>query len=104
MKHAKMMPASPISQTSDWRGNAVTSTRRAITSAATFVAADMNVVTGVGAPSYASGVHMWKGAAFALKPRPTRTNAIPARSRTPCGSPSASAARIRSNSSWPDAA
>ena len=31
------------------------------TSAAAFVAADMNAVTGVGAPSYTSGVHMWNG-------------------------------------------
>ena len=43
--------ARPICHTSDWRGNAVTSTRSANTSATTFVAADMKAVTGVGAPS-----------------------------------------------------
>ncbi len=30
----------------------------------------MNAVTGVGAPWYTSGVHMWNGAAATLKPRP----------------------------------
>ena len=30
----------------------------------------MNAVTGVGEPWYTSGVHMWNGAAEALKPRP----------------------------------
>ena len=33
------------------------STRISAANAATFVAADMNAVTGVGAPWYASGVH-----------------------------------------------
>ena len=51
MKQAKTRPATAISHTSDWRGNAVTSTRSAMTSATTLVAADMNAVTGVGAPS-----------------------------------------------------
>src|SRR3954469_5056747 len=58
-------------------GNAVTSTRSATTSAATFVADDMNAVTGVGAPWYASGVHMWNGAAEALNPSPAITMARP---------------------------
>jgi hypothetical protein len=35
--------------------------------AATFGAAAKNAVTGVGAPSYTSGVHMWNGAADILK-------------------------------------
>ena len=47
-------------------GNAVFSTRRIRTSAAAFVAAAMNPVTGVGEPSYTSGVHWWNGAADAL--------------------------------------
>src|SRR5579863_721287 len=38
-------------------GNATTSTRNVTTNAATFVADDMNAVTGVGAPWYTSGVH-----------------------------------------------
>src|SRR3954452_19290127 len=51
-------------------GNAVTRTRNVTTRAAVFVAAAMNAVTGVGAPSYTSGVHMWNGAADALKASP----------------------------------
>ena len=35
----------------------------------------MNAVAGVGAPSYASGVHWWNGTTAALKPRPTVTSA-----------------------------
>ena len=38
--------------------------------AAVFVAADMNAVTGVGAPWYTSGVHMWNGAAETLNANP----------------------------------
>ena len=53
------------------------STRSVTTSAATFVAADMNAVTGVGEPWYTSGVHMWNGAAEALKPSPVSTIARP---------------------------
>jgi hypothetical protein len=34
--------------------------------AVALVAADMNAVTGVGAPWYTSGVHWWNGAAEAL--------------------------------------
>ena len=37
----------------------------------------MNAVTGVGAPWYTSGVHMWNGAAATLKPSPTSRNAKP---------------------------
>ena len=58
-------------------GNAVISTRSITASAAVFVAADMNPVTGVGAPSYTSGVHMWNGAAEVLKPKPTSSIASP---------------------------
>src|SRR5258708_16962249 len=38
--------------------------------AADLVATDMKVVTTVGAPSSTSAVHIWKGAADALKPGP----------------------------------
>ena len=69
-----------IRQTSSCAGNAVTSTRYVTTSAAAFVAADMNAVTDVGAPWYTSGVHMWNGAAEALKPKPAITIARPAKS------------------------
>src|SRR6266850_4432066 len=47
-----------------------TSTRRIAAKAAAFGATDMNAVAGVGAPSYASGVHWWKGTTAALNPRP----------------------------------
>ena len=36
--------------------------------AAVLTPAAMNAVTGVGAPSYASGAHMWNGTAAILKP------------------------------------
>ena len=59
-----------IVQISLCSGNAVTRTRSITTSAAAFVAADMNAVTDVGAPWYTSGVHMWKGAAETLNAKP----------------------------------
>src|SRR5262245_35516925 len=34
---------------------------------------DKNAVTGVGAPSYTSGAHMWKGTAAILNPTPATT-------------------------------
>ncbi len=37
----------------------------------------MKAVTGVGAPSYTSGVHMWNGTADSLKARPATTNTMP---------------------------
>src|SRR6266481_9712624 len=40
--------------------------------AAAFGPAEKSAVTGVGAPSYTSGVHTWKGATATLKPRPMR--------------------------------
>src|ERR687891_2930005 len=64
------MTATAIVQMSLSSGNAVTRIRSVITSAAVFVAADMNAVTEVGAPWYTSGVHMWNGAAETLKPSP----------------------------------
>ena len=48
--------------------------------AAVLVPVDMNAVTGVGAPWYTSGVHMWKGTAEALNPRATATSAMAAMS------------------------
>src|SRR5215213_279211 len=62
---------------SSFPGKAVTSTRYVTASAAIFVADAMNAVTGVGAPWYASGVHMWNGAAETLKPRPVMIIASP---------------------------
>src|SRR5213593_1256554 len=51
--------------------SAPTSTRRIAANAAAFGPTDMNAVAGVGAPSYASGVHWWNGTIAALNPRPT---------------------------------
>jgi hypothetical protein len=45
--------------------------------AATLGADAKNAVTGVGAPSYTSGVHMWNGTALILKARPAITNTRP---------------------------
>src|SRR6266508_6744109 len=53
--------------------SALTSTRRIAAKAAAFGPTDMNAVAGVGAPSYASGVHWWNGTTAALNPRPTVT-------------------------------
>src|SRR2546427_11979228 len=52
-----------------------TRTRRIAANAAAFGPTDMNAVAGVGAPSYASGVHWWNGTTAALKPSPTVTRA-----------------------------
>src|SRR5277367_1982519 len=45
-------------------------------------AVDMNPTIGAGAPSYTSGVQMWKGAAATLNPRPTNMKATPTYART----------------------
>ena len=52
--------------------------RSSAANAATLVADAMNAVTGVGAPWYTSGVHMWNGTAATLNPRPTSSNTVPA--------------------------
>src|SRR5215469_10168610 len=46
-------------------------------SAAILGATAKNIVTGVGAPSYTSGVHIWNGTAETLKARPTTTKTRP---------------------------
>src|SRR2546430_2098170 len=51
--------------------SATSNTRRNAAKAATFVPADMNAVTHVGAPWKAPGVHMWNGTAETLTPTPT---------------------------------
>ena len=45
----------------------------------------MKAVIDVGAPWYTSGVHMWKGTAETLKPKPTRSRptAVSARASVP---------------------
>src|SRR5580700_10077646 len=54
-----------------------TRTRRSIANAAAFTATAMNVVVGVGAPSYASGVQAWNGTALTLNAMPTWTSTTP---------------------------
>ena len=44
---------------------------------AAFDPADIKAVTGVGAPSYTSGVHIWNGTADTLKPNPINNSPIP---------------------------
>ena len=44
----------------------------------TLAPTDMKAVTLVGAPSYTSGVHIWKGTAATLKANPTIRKATPA--------------------------
>src|SRR5690348_948924 len=52
-------------------------TRSIIAKAPAFTTTAMYVVAGVGAPSYASGVHMWNGTALTLNTRPTSTSTPP---------------------------
>src|SRR5205823_5417478 len=59
----------------------VTNTRIIAAIAADLIAAAMNPVTGVGAPSYASGAHMWNGTAATLKPNATTSRNAPAITR-----------------------
>src|SRR5436190_3438220 len=61
--------------------NASSKMRSAIANAAALVATAMNVVIGVGAPWYTSGVHWWNGATDALKASPTAVRAMPVRRR-----------------------
>src|ERR1700746_425438 len=49
--------------------------------AAAFGPAEKRAVTGVGAPSYTSGVQTWNGAAATLKPRPIKIKARPSLSK-----------------------
>src|SRR5581483_2686659 len=51
--------------------NAARKTRANAANAAAFTPVDMKPVTAGGAPSYASGVHMWNGTADTLKANPT---------------------------------
>src|SRR5437870_2572186 len=63
---------------------ATMNTRSSAPKAATFVPALMKAVTHVGAPWYASGVHMWKGTAAILNANPTaRSPAAPSASAAP---------------------
>src|SRR5262245_59151365 len=52
-------------------------TRRKAAKTAAFGAVLIKPVTSVGAPSYTSGVHRWKGALAILNPNPTSIIAAP---------------------------
>ncbi len=58
-------------------GNGWMTTRTNTAMAAILGAAAKNAVTGVGAPSYTSGVHMWNGTAETLKASPASRNTSP---------------------------
>src|SRR5215207_4495122 len=69
-------------------GSSATSNSRTKTqNAAALVATDMNAVTGVGAPSYTSGVHWWNGASETLNASPVAASAIPIRTSGSSASP-----------------
>src|SRR5580765_8486800 len=54
--------------------NAERKTRVNAANAAAFTPVDMKPVTAGGAPSYASGVHMWNGTADTLNAKPTSSS------------------------------
>ena len=58
-------------------GSAERTIRNRAAKPAAFAPTDMKPVTVVGAPSYASGVHMWKGTAATLKAKPTSSSSDP---------------------------
>ncbi len=60
------------------KGKAKRKTRMKAAKPAAFGPAAMKAVTGVGAPSYTSGVQTWKGAVAILKPKPMSIIAAPA--------------------------
>src|SRR5918994_6552234 len=57
-------------------------TRANAANAAALTPVDMNAVTMVGAPSYASGVHIWNGTAETLKAKPTASSPTARSTRT----------------------
>src|SRR5262245_2258754 len=54
-------------------GNPSRKIRSSIANDADFDPTDRNAVTGVGAPSYTSGAHIWNGTAAILNPTPATT-------------------------------
>src|SRR6266536_857531 len=58
-----------------------TKIRISIANDAAFDPTDRNAVTGVGAPSYTSGAHMWNGTAAILNPMPATTRMTASTSR-----------------------
>src|SRR5260370_40207216 len=74
-------------------GNAMMLARTKIAMAATLGAEEKKAVTGVGAPSETSGVHMWNGTAETLKQKPanrkTRPQVSPSAPAPPAPPPAA---------------
>ena len=62
-------------------GSPSTKIRISIANEAAFEPTDRNAVTGVGAPSYTSGAHMWNGTAAILNPTPATTRITASTSR-----------------------
>src|SRR5581483_6107560 len=58
-------------------GTTMTKARKNAAKAAAFVATLIKAVTGVGAPSYTSGIHHWNGTSPTLNPKPTSNNPPP---------------------------
>src|SRR5579859_1390784 len=78
---AEITPSSGThSLCSGW--NVDRNTRTNAANAAALTPVDMKAVTIVGAPSYASGVHMWNGTAETLKQKPTARSPTAMMART----------------------
>ena len=69
-------------QSAETAGNPSTKIRINIANEAALDPTDRNAVTGVGAPSYTSGAHIWKGTAAILKPIPAPINTTASMSTT----------------------
>src|ERR1700732_1722557 len=83
MKSEKMaISASGKYQRLEIEGKVAMKTRPTAANAAGLGATEQEGVTTEGAPPQTSGVHMWKGAADALKASPTERNPMPSKSRT----------------------
>ena len=72
---ASMMPQSWLREVG-WM-KPVTRKRSRMLKPAILLAVERYSVTGVGAPSYTSGAHMWKGTAAILKLKPATTSTSP---------------------------
>ena len=70
-------PAMKYRQSSIFGANASANSFRNRANPPDFDIADISAVTGNGAPSYASGVHIWNGTAATLKPSPAMIKASP---------------------------
>ena len=69
--------------------------RSSIANAAALDPTDKNAVTGVGAPSYTSGAHIWNGTAAILNPMPATTRMTARTSRGSRGWPANTVAMTR---------